>query len=236
MTGPQQTLELATAVAGQSFGPALGSPVSVLFVCYGSAYKAMQGVATYGLPFRDARAYRGGTPIVAHPPCRAWSTLKAFAKPPPGERWLAVWSVLQLRRNGGVLEHPKGSSLWRRMNLPEPYQEPDAWGGWTMEVDQFHWGHKARKRTWLYIVGTYDVPAVPYRAGGPTHVIDRPGRARKNEQPNSAAKKPWCSHAEREQTPPAFARWLVEVARRCRQNDQAHRSAPTADVSTKEKR
>ncbi|MES2597195.1 MAG: hypothetical protein V4662_17745 [Verrucomicrobiota bacterium] len=189
--------------------------VSVLFVCHGSVYKAMPDVETYGLPYRDARDFKGDTSIVTHAPCRAWSQLKAFARPPKGERWLAVWSVLQVRRNGGVLEHPRGSALWDRMNLPKPYEPPDEWGGWTMEIDQFHWGHKARKSTWLYVVGTQEVPLMPYRAGGPTHVVANASRTRKREGPNKAVMKSWCTKSEREQTPPAFARWLVDLARRC---------------------
>lgn len=195
------------------------APVAVLFVRPGSVYKAIPGCRTYGLPMQDARNYPGGMPIVAHPPCRAWSCLKAFARPRPGERRLAVWSVLQVRRNGGILEHPKGSGLWRSMCLPKPGCDPDAWGGWTIEVDQFHFGHKARKRTWLYIVGTADVPSMPHRDGEPTHVIDRPGRRRKTERPNTAGQKPWCTKAECEATPPAFAEWLVDLARRCTNHD-----------------
>lgn len=197
--------------------PPVKPDVAALFVRADSVYMRVDGVDAYDQK-RDARNWIGGAPAVAHPPCRAWSCLKAFAKPPPGERRLAIWSVLQLRRNGGVLEHPKGSGLWRKMNLPRPGDSLDKWGGWTLEVDQFHWGHKCRKRTWLYIVGTLDLPPIPHRDGEPTHVIDRSGRARKLERPNSAGKKPWCSHADRERTPPEFARWLVELARRCKRN------------------
>lgn len=189
---------------------------SALFVRADSIYKTMAGVDAYDIE-RDAKTFRNG-PIVAHPPCRAWSCLKAFAKPPPGERRLAIWAVLKIRRHGGVLEHPKGSSLWPTMKLPKPGWLPDAWGGYTIEVDQFHWGHRARKRTWLYIVGTLDLPPIPRRPGEPTHVIDRPGSARKRERPNSAGLRPWVTKREREATPPQFAQWLVELARRCAPN------------------
>lgn len=189
--------------------------VSALFVCHGSAYKAMPGVEDYGLPFRDARTFKGGTSVVAHPPCRSWGILKAFAKPAPGERWLAVWSVHQVRRNGGVLEHPQASTLWQKMRLPLPYEEPDQWGGWTMEIDQFHFGHKARKRTWLYVVGTTDVPLMPYRAGAPSHVVGTSKAQRRAGGPRPKKVKGWCTKSEREQSPPKFAEWLVELARRC---------------------
>jgi hypothetical protein len=51
-----------------------------------------------------------------------------------------------------VLEHPIYSRLWDVMELPPP-GERDAWGGWTLPVHQFWWGHDCEKRTWLYIVG-----------------------------------------------------------------------------------
>lgn len=189
--------------------------VAVLFAREGSVYHAFSTCDVYDQK-RDARTFAGGMPIIAHPPCRTWGCLKAFSTAPAEEHALGPWAVAQIRRWGGVLEHPKGSSLFRECGIPRPGCLPDEWGGWTLEVDQFHWGHKARKRTWLYIVGTRQIPMRPWRLGEPTHVIDRPGSARKRERPNSAGLKPWVSNAEREQTPPEFAAWLLEVARSCR--------------------
>lgn len=157
---------------------------------------------------RDARTWLGGCPIVAHPPCRTWGHLKAFAtKALAGEHDLGPWAVEQVRRWGGVVEHPRGSSLFRECGCPPPGGQPDQWGGWTLEVDQFHWGHKARKRTLLYIIGTAATPPLPRRAGRPTHCVGRPGGKRKPDQ------IPCVQHWEREATPPAFAEWLVALAR-----------------------
>jgi hypothetical protein len=87
----------------------------------------------------------------------------------------------------------------------------------TLEIDQFHWGHKARKRTLLYVVGTRDFPPMPKRQGRVTHCIGRPGGPRKPGQ------IPCCTHEDRERTPPALAAWLVELARRCsKHNAQGH--------------
>jgi hypothetical protein len=50
---------------------------------------------------------------------------------------------------------------------------------------------------------------MPIRLDEPTHVIGDVGRA-------GNGKRPEVSKAEREHTPPAFAHWLVELARRCK--------------------
>lgn len=62
-----------------------------------------------------------------------------------------------------MLEHPAGSTLWPVAGLPEP-GERDAWGGFTIIVPQFWWGHLADKATRLYICGCEpgDLPPVPF--------------------------------------------------------------------------
>lgn len=183
--------------------------VAVLFARADSHYKAMPGTDVYDA-LRDARTWAGGAPVVAHPPCRAWGKLRQFAKPRDDERELAPLAVRWVREHGGVLEHPAHSTLWTHCGLPRPGEFPDAWGGYSIEVEQFHWGHRAEKRTWLYIVGAApdELPALPRREGSPTHCIApcrRPG----------AVRLPTVTKPEREHTPPAFAAWLLELARRC---------------------
>lgn len=41
---------------------------------------------------RDARKWSGGSPVISHPPCRAWGSLRAMAKPAPGEKRLALYA------------------------------------------------------------------------------------------------------------------------------------------------
>lgn len=180
--------------------------VAVLFARADSHYKALPGTDVWDID-RDARKWPGGAPVVAHPPCRAWGRLRQFAKPRPDEKALAPWAVGQVRRFGGVLEHPKASTLWHHAGLPLPGAGADAWGGWTLEIEQFHWGHRAEKKTWLYIVGCppRDLPPLPRREGSPTHCV-RPTKA--------YPRLPSVTHAEREHTPPALAQWLVDLARR----------------------
>jgi len=167
--------------------------VAVLFARADSNYKALPGVDVWDIE-RDARRWPGGDFIVAHPPCRAWGRLRAFANPRPDEKQLAIFAVEQIRRWGGVLEHPKASPLWPAMDLPKPGAPADAHGGWSIEVEQFHWGHRAAKATWLYIVGCpiSRMPDAPFRQGEPTHVVQSRKRT---------GYKPHITKAERESTP-----------------------------------
>jgi len=192
--------------------------VAAIFVRRDSIYKSLPGVNCFDED-RDALTWPGGCPAVMHPPCRTWGTLWAWAKAPAHEHGLALWAVEQLRRWGGVLEHPSTSALWREAQLPLPGGLPDEWGGWTLECDQYHWGHLARKRTRLYIVGARlaDLPPIPHRDGEPTHCVSsltgkRLSPAERRARPGW---KPELGSRRRDKTPPAFAEWLVAVARCC---------------------
>ena len=181
--------------------------VAVLFARADSIYKTLPDVEVYDME-RDARTYDGPWPVVAHPPCRAWGRLRQFAKPRPDEKSLAIEALAHVRRVGGVLEHPSESSLWADQGLPRPGRMPDNFGGWSLEIQQFHWGHRAEKATWLHVVGCGpdDLPVMPRREGKATHCV-RPTKA--------YPRLPSITKAEREQTPPDLAVWLVELARRC---------------------
>lgn len=196
--------------------------VAVLFARADSNYKAMPECDVFDID-RDARTFAGGMPVVAHPPCRAWASFRAIAKPRPGEKDLALFAVAQVRACGGVLEHPKGSTLWPTAGLPGPGQR-DAFGGWTLPIFQSWFGHRAEKATLLYIVGCEpaDVPELPFRLGKATHVI-----AQSRTRPDGTRKRkgdpdwmPEVTPREREHTPPALAAWLVDLANRCRQRNE----------------
>jgi len=135
-----------------------------------------------------------------------------FAKPRHDERALAPWAIDQVRTWGGVLEHPYASKLWPELGLPEPGQV-DEFGGWTLPIHQHWFGHRAEKKTRLYIVGCepWNIPDMPIRMDEPTHVIGDSGRVALGN------KRPEVSKAEREHTPPDLAVWLVELAKRCKQ-------------------
>ncbi|WP_213086096.1 hypothetical protein [Janthinobacterium lividum] len=192
--------------------------VAALFVRANSIYKTMPAVDAWDAE-RDARAWPGGVPVVAHPPCRSWGTLRHLAKPRPDEKELAVWAVAQVRKFGGVLEHPKRSTLWPHCNLPA-IGERDKFGGWTLPIFQSSFGHRAEKATLLYIVGCApaQIPAMPIVLGDASHVIAPSGRNRAGERRRKGDPgwRPECGKAEREHTPPELAHWLVALAQRCR--------------------
>lgn len=175
---------------------------AVLFARCDSVYKKIDGLDVYDIG-RDARSYMGDLPVIAHPPCRAWGRLRHFAKPRHDEKDLAFFAVNQVQRCGGVLEHPEYSTLWGAANLPLPGQI-DNYGGFTLPIPQYWFGHKARKNTWLYIVGIrqQDLPDIPIVLGDAEYVI----------RTFKGSKKPRVTKAEREHTPYDFALWLVQLA------------------------
>lgn len=125
--------------------------IPVLFAEKNSVYNKIPSVDIYDEE-RNALTYFGNSPIVAHPPCRLFSRLRKFSTAHPGEKYLAYHSVNLIRRNGGILEHPAYSSLWKEKGLPLG-NLTDRWSGFTLSIDQHWFGHPCRKNTWLYIVG-----------------------------------------------------------------------------------
>ena len=175
-----------------------GQSVAVLCTRRRSVYLDLANTDCYDVK-RDALTFSGSSPVVAHPPCRAWGRLRSFALPRPGEKELAHFCLSKVRENGGVLEHPAGSSLWVDAGLPRPGEIPDSFGGFSVSIFQGDFGHPAPKHTWLYVVGvspgefdfTSPIVSVPYRS-----VVSQ-------------------SSAAREHTPVLFASMLLELAIRC---------------------
>ena len=180
--------------------------MAALFVRKDSVYKKM-GLDCWDIE-RDARLFPGGMPVIAHPPCRAWGRLRAFAKPRPDEKELAIFAIEQIRKNGGVLEHPQGSLLWPEI-LPLPGRT-DQFGGFTISINQSWFGHRAEKKTFLYICGISkkQMPPVPISFDLVTHVV---AQFSKNK-----IKRPEISKAEREHTPLHLAKWLYDLAILCK--------------------
>jgi hypothetical protein len=206
----QNLTENAARTLPTSKAPAVRAPafpVTVLFTHVQTNYSQLEGVETYDF-VRDARTWPGGNPVVAHPPCAQWGRLRALATDNQEEKALGPFAVDQVRRWGGVLEHPAGSTLWPACQMPPPGRI-DSYGGFTLDVDQVLWGHPAQKHTWLYVCGCNpeDVPQIPPPGKLPTHYI--------TSCRNTFHKLPALSKRGREITPPELCAWLVELARRC---------------------
>jgi hypothetical protein len=177
--------------------------IPILFARTDSIYFDIPGCDVYDHQ-RDALTFNGHLPVIAHPPCRSWGRLRQFSKAPETEKHLAIFAIKTIQSNGGVLEHPAYSSLWQYMNLPQPGTGQDQYGGWTLPINQYCFGHLAEKKTWLYISGCSpkDIPSIPINLGYPQHCI-RPSK--------TGISYKIVSKADREHTPFLLATWLIEL-------------------------
>lgn len=171
----------------------------------------------------DARTYAGPHPVVAHPPCKRWGRYWSGGPSAKVRRKLgdddgcfaAAWD--SVRRFGGVLEHPEASHAWRIFGIPAPPKAggwiPVPRGGWTCCVEQGHYGHAARKATWLYATG----PRPQALIWGPSSGRRlEPGFHSKEERrlaTDEQRLEERLSRAERVGTPLAFAELLLDIAR-----------------------
>ncbi len=169
--------------------------IAVLYAEAKSVYKRFAWADVYDQQ-RDARTFSGDAPVIAHPPCRTWAKLAHMSTAPQSEKELAHHAIACVRANGGALEHPQGSKLFGEF-LPLPGERDSH--GWTLPIDQGPFGHPAKKRTFLYIVGVTpcDLPAFPCWGYAQSTV----------EKQHSG---------QRNATPYAFALWLLELAERTR--------------------
>jgi len=158
---------------------------------------------------RDARTYAGPWPVVAHPPCGPHSSPKHLSRKP--EDGCGFRAIEQVREFGGVVEQPKGSSLFAKAGIP-----------WNLlvRVDQVAWQHVARKATWLYFVGVplERVLGTIRHGGTPTHWVSG-GRKHRDDRPDSSLIPEGikvCSAQQRRRTPVAFAEWLLDLAAQAR--------------------
>lgn len=190
--------------------------VAALYVDERGPYMNRPGVDAWPLA-RDARLYVGPWPVVAHPPCQLWVNFAALNfkrwggehNRPGNDDGCFAAAVKAVRVWGGVLEHPAGSNAWPKFGLQRPLRlgwtlvgrGPGWRAHWVCEVWQSAYGHKARKRTWLYYVGSTPPPEPDLRKEPGTHQCGWFDRA-----------KPTLGKREASLTPPAFADWLLRLA------------------------
>jgi hypothetical protein len=132
----------------------------------------------------------------------------------------ALESVLKF---GGVLEHPEASHAWSHFGICKP-PRAGGWvragwnGSWTCCVEQGHYGHRARKATWLLYVGTGAPPELTW---GPSQGerLDEGFHSREERAAARAAgvkPRKRLSTAENLATPIAFRDVLLAIARGAR--------------------
>lgn len=146
--------------------------LAALYVQPGGVYWDLPGVEPWGLPERDARDYAGPWPVVAHPPCARWCMLAGLVQAVYGHKigddggcFRAALAAVQ--QWGGVLEHPAWSKAWKAHDLNHPpssggWVNADFNSGWTCYVEQWRYGHLARKATWLLVYGASSLPTLKW--------------------------------------------------------------------------
>lgn len=207
--------------------------VAALYVDPRGPYPKMQGVDAWD-EARDARKYAGPHPVVAHPPCQRWGRywfggptahLRGARRTLGDDGGCFAAALDVVRQWGGVLEHPADSHAWQHFGLCKPPRNggwvvADNEGGITCCVEQGHYGHRARKATWLYACNVDSPP--PALVWGPSTADARLDDGFHSSEERAAARAAGkkshkrLSRLECRVTPPAFAESLLALARTVR--------------------
>lgn len=199
--------------------------IAALYVEEGGCYSQVEGVDPWDVA-RDARLYAGPHPVVAHPPCERWGRFWHGSPRKPHRFRLGddggcfAAALTAVRAWGGVLEHPKDSHAWRAFGLNQPragagWVRADMLGGWTCCVEQGHYGHIARKATWLYAYGVR-LPDLDWSRGEQRlhpGLVERYGYAYARRKGVVSCIGGKDKKAKRNATPVAFRDVLLGIAR-----------------------
>jgi len=191
--------------------------IAALFVETNGPYFGVENVDPWDV-LRDARNYKGPHPVVAHPPCQLWGR---FAKinfkrwggehNRPGNDEGCFQSALEnVRKYGGVLEHPAFTYAWEKYGLMKPKKigwNQTALNEWVCEVWQSAYGHLARKRTWLFYHGKNAPFDLCWERKNGSHQIGF------HDQRGKEKNKPTLSGKKASETPKMFRDALLELAR-----------------------
>lgn len=216
--------------------------IAALYVLRDGPYWGLPGVDAWD-QVRDARGYAGPHPVVAHPPCARWGRYWSGGPSARVRRRMGddggcfAAALAAVRRWGGVLEHPEASRARGYHGLTRPprwggWIPADADGGWTCCVEQGHYGHLARKATWLYAVGT-DLPSLIW--GPAPSGVRLDAGYHSHEERHRQVRTGICqrlSARQRAETPAQFRDLLLAIAQTARQTPPSR--APrrrTADYS-----
>lgn len=195
--------------------------VAALFVETGGCYFGLDAVDPWD-ETRDARLYAGPHPVVAHPPCERWGRYW-FGGPSARERRVKgddggcfAAALAAVRQWGGVIEHPEASAAWSAFGLRTPqrggwWEVADWLGGWTCCVEQAHYGHRARKATWLYACHT-SLPSLKWGAAA-VRLDDGYHSAAERRRGKKSGVTERMGKRERAATPIHFRDLLISIAR-----------------------
>ena len=195
--------------------------IAALYVQPKGVYAGMTDVDAWD-EARDARTYHGPWPVVAHPPCERWCRMAPLVQKVHGyvvgdDGGCFASALAAVRKWGGVLEHPESSYAWRFHGLNAPpksgcWVAADFVGGWTCCVEQGHYGHRARKATWLYAYGV-ELPTLQWgKSSATAYVTDGGGDVKQRRSGNVDATRKRLSAREASATPPRFAELLLNIA------------------------
>jgi hypothetical protein len=189
--------------------------ISAIFVESKGCYQNDDRIDPWDI-VRDGRKYDKLNPVIAHPPCQKWGKMARvnFARwggehnKPEQDEGCFKSALKSLHLCGGVLEHPAQSYAWEKFGIAKPKRGMwiETLNGWTCEVWQSAYGHRANKATWLYYVGSekpfelnWDRPKGSHQVG----FQDQRGKARN---------KPTLNKKEANATPTALKELLIQLA------------------------
>lgn len=206
--------------------------VAALFVETNGCYFGLPNVEPWDRA-RDARTYAGPHPVVAHPPCERWGrywggaplTWPRLTQGNDGGCFAAALHAVRVF--GGILEHPEGSHAWRWFQLTTPprdggWVKADWLGGWTCCVEQGHYGHRARKATWLY-ANKVEPPSLKW-GSAPGDFVRLDEGFHSAEERARAIKTGACqrlSKRQRAATPDEFRDLLISIAATAKEREAA---------------
>jgi hypothetical protein len=201
--------------------------VAALYVVTNGIYSGRCDVDCWD-KVRDARGYKGPWPVVAHPPCERWGRYWSGGPSARVRRTLGddegcfAAALASVRKWSGVLEHPEASHAFGHHGLAKP-PKSGGWipagdgNGWVCCVEQGHYGHRARKATWLYLVSGNLIPELCWGKAEGKIRLDQ-GHHNAEERQARGELHQRISARECLATPPEFAELLLSIARSTREN------------------
>lgn len=209
--------------------------IAALYVQTGGSYFNLPGVQPWDEE-EDARMYGGPFPVVAPPPCQRWGKMwkgqpgnikRGHIERKGDDGGCFKSALFDVRRFGGVLEHPEHSHAWAHFGLTKPprkggWVKADEFGGWACRVEQGQYGHFCPKPTWLYAFGIDPLPELRWGVNPvrdedfPAWAVERHGIEYCRKAGLMAFKGGGKDSTPRIATPPEFRNLLIDMARSAR--------------------